>query len=497
MFFVPCISRHAGLYRFPTGSALSCQVENPMAHILLVEDTPILSELYSEALTKAGHRVTIAETGFATRRLLNEATPDLILLDLQLPDNTGLDLLHDIKAAKGQATPLTIVMTAYSSINLAVEAMREGAYDFLAKPFPVERLLVTVKNALAVNQLAEMVGRLRDDAPRDRYHGFIGASPLMQSLYRIIDNVAASTASVFISGESGTGKEVCAEAIHKASNRTAKPFVALNCAAIPRDLVESEIFGHVRGAFTGATTDRAGCAVEADGGTLFLDEICEMELPLQTKLLRFLQTQTITPVGSSASRKVDLRIIAATNRDPLAEVEAGRFREDLYYRLHVVPVALPRLAERGDDVLLIAEALLATYAAEEGRGFKAFSAAAQAKLHHYSWPGNVRQLQNIIRQIVALNDGDEVTDAMLPPPLDQLAISGKVFALATGRPLLVAEAGPTAIKPLWQIERDAIEQAVEFCGGNIPRAAAILEVSPSTLYRKRGSEVSDQMSEVR
>ena len=458
-----------------------------MAEILLVEDTPILSELYREALTRTGHSVIVAETGAATRLILKEKNPDLILLDLQLPDNSGLDLLHDIKQAMGSALPLVIVMTAYSSINLAVEAIRDGVYDFLAKPFPVERLLVTVKNALGVNQLTAMVDRLRDDSPRSQYHGFIGASPLMQSLYRIVDNLAASNATVFITGESGTGKEVCAEAIHRASRRAAKPFVALNCAAIPRDLMESEIFGHVRGAFTGATADRDGCAVEADGGTLFLDEICEMELPLQTKLLRFLQTQTVTPVGSSHSRKVDLRIIAATNRNPLAEIEAGRFREDLYYRLHVVPVALPRLAERGEDVVLIAQALLTTYAAEENRRFKTFTGGAQAKLLHYSWPGNVRQLQNVIRQIVALNDGEEVTEAMLPPPLDQLAVSGKVFALATGRPLLVAKDAPLEIKPLWRLERDAIEQAVELCDGNIPRAAALLEVSPSTLYRKRMS----------
>jgi DNA-binding NtrC family response regulator len=469
-----------------------------MAEILLVEDTPILSELYREALINCGHSVITAETGAATRLILKRKTPDLILLDLQLPDNTGLDLLQDIKGMKGLALPLIIVMTAYSSINLAVEAMREGAYDFLAKPFPIERLLVTVKNALSVNQLTDMVGRLQGDSPREQYHGFIGASPLMQSLYRIIDNLAASTASVFITGESGTGKEICAEAIHKASPRAAKPFIALNCAAIPHDLMESEIFGHVRGSFTGATIDRDGCAVEADGGTLFFDEICEMELPLQTKLLRFLQTRTVTPVGSSQSRKVDLRIIAATNRDPLAEVEAGRFREDLYYRLHVVPVALPRLAERGDDVLLIADALLKTYAAEEGKNFKSFSPAVQAKLQHYSWPGNVRQLQNVIRNILALNDGEEVTEAMLPPPLDRLAVSGKVFALATGRPLIVTNDSPAAIKPLWQVERDAIEQAIAFCSGNIQRAAGLLEVSPSTLYRKKmgaGAELPHQMSE--
>jgi DNA-binding NtrC family response regulator len=314
----------------------------------------------------------------------------------------------------------------------------------------------------------------------------VGSSPIMQSVYRIIENVASSNAPVFITGESGTGKEVCAEAIHAAGARRNKPFIAMNCAAIPRELMESEIFGHVKGAFTGAIGPREGAAMAADGGTLFMDEICEMELPLQAKLLRFLQTFTITPVGTNRPQRVDVRIIAATNRNPMAEVEAGRFREDLYYRLHVVPLALPTLAERDDDVIEIARSFLIRYAKEEQKPFEAFSEEVEERLRRYSWPGNIRQLQNVVRNIVVLHSASVVTLDMLPPPLDslkeELAVIGKIRPLK----LLTRDSETTeAIKPLWQIERGAIEHAVDLCDGNIPRAAALLEVSPSTIYRKR------------
>jgi DNA-binding NtrC family response regulator len=242
--------------------------------------------------------------------------------------------------------------------------------------------------------------------------------------------------------------------------------------------MESEIFGHVRGAFTGATQDRPGAAVAAHGGTLFLDEICEMELTLQAKLLRFLQDYMVTPVGSNRARKVDIRLIAASNRDPLREVEAGRFREDLYYRLHVVPITLPRLADRGDDVIEIAQKFLKEYTREENKRFTRFSSDAERVLRSYAWPGNVRQLQNVVRSIVALNDGVLVTPQMLPPALSQDIQTAQL-----------SWDGPSpdydGIKPLWHTERGAIEQALNFCAGNIHRAAALLEVSPSTIYRKR------------
>ena len=261
--------------------------------------------------------------------------------------------------------PRTIVITANGSINRAVQAMRAGAFDFLVKPFDEARLLCAVENALA--SAPDRRGRGAGDPAPAGFQGFIGGSAAMQDIYRMVRSIGRSTATVFITGESGTGKEVCARAIHAMSTRAAKPFVPLNCAAIPRDLLESEVFGHLKGAFTGALSDKPGAAAVADGGTLFLDEICEMDLSLQTKLLRFLQTSTIQPVGAARPIPVDVRIVCATNRDPAEEVRQGRFREDLYYRLHVVPIHMPPLRARPDDIMDIAQASLVEFAAEEGK----------------------------------------------------------------------------------------------------------------------------------
>lgn len=312
------------------------------------------------------------------------------------------------------------------------------------------------------------------------FQGFIGHSTAMQVVYRMIEQAASSKATVFVTGESGTGKEVCAQAIHKLSLRAQKPFIALNCAAIPKDLIESEVFGHVKGAFTGATSDREGAAMLANGGTLFLDEICEMDLALQGKLLRFLQTGEFNRVGGSKTEKVDVRIVTATNRDPLAEVEAGRFREDLYYRLHVVPIMLPALRERGEDVIEIALALLTTYSAEEKKAFTGFTPEVARMLQSYDWPGNVRQLQNIIRNIVVLHDGERVAPEMVPAPV------GGRWARPHGfKKTDFSNASALGIRPLAQVEREAIEAAITACDGNVPKAAVMLGVSPSTIYRKR------------
>jgi two-component system repressor protein LuxO len=411
--------------------------------------------------------------------------PSALLLDLKLPDMDGMDIL---RAVHEQQMPTSVVVvTGHGSVDVAVDAMRYGAFDFIEKPFDAKRLKVTLRNALDRQDLTALVDRIKEDFQREHYHGFIGGSLSMQGVYRIIDSAAPSKATVFITGESGTGKEVCAEAIHRQSPRRDGPFIALNCGAIPRDLMESEIFGHVRGAFTGAAKERVGAAGQADGGTLFLDEIGEMDLDLQTKLLRFVQTGTFQKVGGARQESVDVRFVCATNRDPLKEVARGRFREDLYYRLHVIPIQLPALRERGDDILPLAEHFLTRFAAEEGKRFRGLDADTAAVFLAYEWPGNVRQLQNVIRNIVVLHDGDRVTAQMLPPPLDALAGKAARGAVSTG----VAGAqpaqsdGPEPLKPLWLVEREAIERAIEHCGGNIPRAAALLEVSPSTIYRKK------------
>lgn len=316
----------------------------------------------------------------------------------------------------------------------------------------------------------------------------IGDSPPMRELLHRMAATANSRAPVFITGETGTGKELCAATIHAMSSRAAGPFVAVNCGAIPRDLLESELFGHIKGSFTGAVADRKGAAVLAHGGTLFLDEICEMDPAQQVKLLRFLQSGTIQPVGSAHPQPVDTRIICATNRDPKAEVRSGRFREDLYFRLHVLPIRLPALRDRRADILLLAHSFLETYAREEGKAFRRFDAKAEAELMLYSWPGNVRELQNVIRQAIVLHQGDALEAEMLSLPAGnspgELCPAPDTDSL---RHIYAAMSLPPGFfgRELWRIERDVIEGTVAACGGSVPKAAKILGVSPSTLYRKR------------
>ncbi|WP_337876732.1 sigma-54 dependent transcriptional regulator [Elioraea sp.] len=453
------------------------------ATILLVEDTRSLAEIYRAYLRDTPWALLHAATGQEARAALAAHRFDAVLLDLNLPDADGMDLLREIRAREPK--PEVIVITAHGSVAVAVAAMKEGATDFLAKPFARERLCVTVANALERRRLARDLALLREAAERTTFAGFIGAAPAMQAVYRIIENAAASRATVFITGESGTGKELAAEAIHHLSPRRDKPFVALNCAAIPRELMESEVFGHVRGAFTGALADRAGAASEADGGTLFLDEVCELDLALQGKLLRFVQTGRFQRVGSPREGQVDVRFVCATNRDPLAEVRQGRFREDLYYRLHVIPLTLPPLRERGEDILRIAEAFLARFATEEGKRFRGLTPDAREALLAHAWPGNVRELENAIRTAVVLHDAELLDRAMLPPQVQ----GGPAQRAAPVPPPRPVEPMPEArlIRPLAEVEREAIERAIALCGGNIARAAAHLGVSPSTIYRKRAS----------
>ena len=453
------------------------------ANVLLVEDSLSLATAYMEYLAKQPCNVTHVMTGQEALDVINEQTPNVVLLDLELPDINGREILEHIRE---QAIPTAvIIITSHSSVDTAVEVMRAGAIDFVEKPFTADRLNVTLENALRRQNLEEFVDMHR----RDHFHGFVGASLPMQSVYQIIISAASSKATVFVTGESGTGKEVCAQAIHDESPRSDKPFVALNCAAIPRDLMESEIFGHTKGAFTGAVAAREGAAARADGGTLFLDEICEMDMDLQSKLLRFIQTSSFQKVGSNTLQDVDVRFVCATNRDPMEEVRAGRFREDLYYRLHVIPVELPPLRQREDDVILLARHLLKSYTHEENKHFERFSAETETILRAFDWPGNVRQLQNVIRNIVVLNDQDIVTPSMLPPPLSEISafpatpVPGGLQTAET--PATPGSSDAMAIRPLWEIEKQVIEQAIENCDGNIPKAAAMLEISPSTIYRKR------------
>ncbi len=453
--------------------------------ILLVEDSPSLASVYESYLEQEGFLIVTVETGKEALIQISREPPDVILLDLKLPDMDGMKILQ--KVHEEQIPSSVIIITAHGSIDIAVNAMQYGAFDFLVKPFDAKRLKITVNNALKNLSLTKQVATFREDFDRNHYEGFIGESLPMQAVYRIIDSAATSNATIFVTGESGTGKEVCANALHRRSPRKSNPFIALNCGAIPKDLMESEIFGHVKGAFTGAVTNRDGAATQANKGTLFLDEICEMDLDLQTKLLRFIQTGTFQPVGGSQLETVDVRFVCATNRDPWKEVQEGRFREDLYYRLHVIPIHLPPLRDRETDVKLLIDRLLVEYSKEENKQFEKFSPAAIRIMMDYAWPGNVRELQNIIRNIVVLNTGSEVTPDMIPKAVtgNSTHIQPAKHQMQSAESVPLANQSNTEITPLWQVEKETIEKAIALCEGNIPKAAALLDVSASTIYRKR------------
>ena len=454
--------------------------------VLLVEDSEPLTTLYQQYLKDEKINLVCVSSGEEAKKYIEKNIPNLVLLDLNLPDIQGREILQWIRDEEFPTS--VIVVTANDSIDVAVDMMRIGANDFLDKPIDANRLRTTVFNNLETGRLKHIVEEFQQTFERERYHGFIGTSLPMQAVYRIIDSVGPSKASIFITGESGTGKEVCAEAIHNQGSRSQQSFIALNCGAIPHDLMESEMFGHVKGAFTGAFSDRKGAASLADGGTLFLDEIGEMDLDLQTKLLRFVQTGKFQKVGSSKEESVDIRFICATNRDPQEAVLAGTFREDLYYRLHVVPIHLPPLNERGDDILAIANEFLLTYANEENKSFQCFSPEVEVILMQYAWPGNVRQLQNVIRNIVVLHEDKQVMRSHLPPPLDSALnefSSTPINNSFTQNISNNTSSNSANIRPLAQVEREVIEHAIAICGDNIPKAAALLEVSPSTIYRKK------------
>ena len=469
--------------------------------IYIVEDSIPSAKLYGAYLDTMGYQVKLFHTGMDALNAISQQPPDILVQDVQLPDISGMDILKEVNKA-GLPTK-TIIITSFTELDYAVEATRNGAFDYIEKPFPKDRLLVTVANAIKQSELINKVQTYSEEIDIKGYSDFIGSSTAMQLVYRIIDNVAPSQASVFITGESGTGKELCASAIHQSSKRSSGPFIPINCAAIPKDLFESEIFGHTKGAFSGATSDRKGAAEMANGGTLFLDELCEMDLNLQAKLLRLIQTGTFQKVGSSEIQQVDVRFVCATNREPELEVKEGRFREDLYYRLNVVPIKLPPLKDRELDVIEIAEKLLHHFSEAQNKHFSSFSPEVKAQFLQYDWPGNVRELQNVLENTVIMNQGDTVMADMLPEAfrealkkLPQLTGTVSDHIGESGVAGLESIAGShsdspipaiktrDSIQPLWLTEKIAIEEAIRLCKDNIPVAASCLGVSPSTLYRK-------------
>jgi DNA-binding NtrC family response regulator len=452
--------------------------------ILIIDDEITIRRIIESNLVKSGFDVTTCDSATAMRQELASNEFQLIVLDILLPDGDGIEIIKEIH----QDSPhLPIIMiTAQSSVEVAVEAMKAGAYDFCTKPIDINRLNVSVKNALEIYRLKQQIASF-SKVSRTNFCGILGSSPAMQVVYQMIENVAPTNASVMITGESGTGKELIARAIHELSPRKNKELIEVNCAAIPKDLLESELFGHERHAFTGANKQFKGRCEQADDSTLFLDEISEMNFDLQAKLLRFLQEQSFYRVGGSEKIQVDTRVISATNRDPLGAVKASILREDLYYRLNVVNIQLPALRDRGSDIMMLAEHFLTVYSHNNNKVFESISPLTKEILSSYSWNGNIRELQNVIQQSVILHNGTELQPEMLPESIrNESGVSVFIPEMEDDETDDVVFNGvqDNTIIPLDVLEKRAIDNALRLMKGHVSKAASKLNVSQTTLYRK-------------
>jgi len=453
---------------------------DPTVSILVVEDESAQRKLIVEILERAGHELRAAENVDQALDVVSEEVPDLILCDWRMPGRDGGDLLTEVRR-RGLGCGF-IVMTAYGSIAHAVEAIRLGADDYLGKPFERDALLLAVHRVIRTHRLESENRRLRDVVGgENRFGRLIGGTPVMKKLYRTIEKVAATDATVLIVGESGTGKELVARTLHRTSRRGEGAFVAINCAAIPETLIESELFGHEKGAFTGAHRRRVGKFEEANGGTLFLDEIASMPRSLQATLLRVLQEPRITRVGGTGETEVDVRVVAASNRDLPQLVEEGRFREDLYYRLNVVPIELPPLRDRRDDVPLLANAFLERASVRHGRDVGSFPPVVTRRLMDYGWPGNVRELANAVERLVLLAEDDGLDLNDLPP-----ALRGEGSQPAAIR---LPAAGLD-----WDVmEESFLRQALDRSDGNRAAAARLLGLNyKAFLYRLEKVGLNDR-----
>jgi two-component system nitrogen regulation response regulator NtrX len=441
-----------------------------MSAVLIVDDEAGVRGSLGAVLRDEGYAVDAVDSGEACLDQVTRQPYDVVLLDVWLPGMDGLATLERLRERRVDAQ--VIMISGHASVEAAVRATKLGAFDFIEKPLSLEKTVLVVRNALRQRRLEVENRALR--ARVDRPIVIVGASDAVARLREQIAMAAPSNGRVLISGENGTGKELVARQIHAMSHRRGGPFVEVNCAAIPEELIESELFGHVKGAFTGAHADRRGKFETASGGTLFLDEVGDMSLKTQAKVLRALQEQVIEPVGGQASVRVDVRVIAATNKELAHEIRANRFREDLYFRLNVIPIAVPPLRERGDDVLRLAEHFVAEFAREYGRRPKTFSAEAQAILRQYRWPGNVRELRNIVERL------------MIMVPLEVISAADLAFLDLTGGTPPVRTAA--AIEPLFDArdewERRYILAALSVFDGNISRTADALGLERSNLYKK-------------
>ncbi|AKF04045.1 Response regulator of zinc sigma-54-dependent two-component system [Sandaracinus amylolyticus] len=441
--------------------------------MLCVEDDPAMGALLVKELGRRGFGVRHVRSANDALAAVEVEDYDAVVSDVRLGGMTGLELCERLVARRPELP--VILITAFGDLDTAIAAIRAGAHDFLPKPFELEELAIRVTRAAELRALRAEVRRLREGIVTPAgIEEMIGEHATMQRVVAMIQRVASSEAPVLIAGETGTGKELVARALHARSPRAAGPFVAVNCAALPEALLESELFGHTKGAFTDARAPRAGLFVEASGGTLFLDEIAEMPLALQAKLLRALQEHTVRPVGSDREVAFDARIVSATHRDLESRVADGEFRDDLYYRLNVLQVRLPALRERGSDVLLIANHALKRIAQRSGKPVRGIAPEAARKLLAYDWPGNVRELMNAMERAVALAEYDDVTVADLPEKIQAFTRSH----------VLVAADDPNELLPLDEIERRYILRVIEAVGGNRTRAAEILKVDRKTLYTK-------------
>ncbi len=441
--------------------------------ILVVDDEAAILHSLSGVLEDEGYEVATASSGEQALERMEADDPDLVLLDVWLPGKDGLETLAALR--ERYADLPVLMMSGHGTIETAVKATKLGAFDFIEKPLNLDKVLLAIENALRASRLAQENRYLREHAQRP--YTMEGGSPALTELREQIRVVGPTRASVLITGENGSGKELVARAIHAASRRADGPFVEVNCAAIPEELIESELFGHEKGAFTGAARRRRGKFDLADGGTLFLDEIGDMTLKTQAKILRVLQEMRFERVGGSRTHEVDVRVIAATNKDLEAEIQAGRFREDLYYRLNVVPVHVPPLRERAEDIPALFEHFIALYCAEEKREPVAVAPEVPALLMRYGWPGNVRELKNVAERMVILCRSDTLTAADVPPAILREVDPGAA-------PAGPAPAGADLRDARRSFERQFIRQHLAACGGNVAQTAERIGLDKSSLYKK-------------